>query len=279
MDVDGVLRPAVSPDGVLPQSAFTSEIVLRRETYPRAFHRAPEWDESGERRTTVVLSGLGASWIRSLLERDVDVAWATTWQQEANSVFGPALGLPPLPVAVDGDRGGARTAAEWKAWQLTDKYPGRPLVWVDDDPLPGARLAGMRAPRDKALTAVCTVNRFEGITHRDIAEVEEWLELASTPEGQAELRRRRRNERERDRRRLERRLWGSVENAARRRRILAHLQQETGADYFLADLVASYVARHPGFDRDGLSEEIEEWGPGLGGLDLDTILAAIEDIR
>lgn len=276
MDIDGVLRLWALPGDPLPEGAYPADVVFRYETYPQVFHGAPEWDDDGEARDTFVLSELGAAWIRSLLDRNIEVVWATTWQHAANTVLAPVLGLPPLPVAVEGDKGGARTAAEWKAWQLADRFPGRPLVWVDDGPLPTPQLQRLRFPRDKALTLVHPVNPFEGISRDDIAEVEDWLTLASTRKGQEELRRRRRNERERDRRALERRLWGSTENARRRRRIVHHLQQEIGADYILANTIASYVARHPQIDRDELLEEIEQWGPGLGGLDLDHLLDAVQ---
>ena len=277
MDIDGVLRLPFIPGKPLPEGAFTAEITLRYDDYPSTFHGAPEWDENGEARDTDVLSGLGAEWVRSLLQRGVEVVWATTWQTFANTVFGPALGLPPLPVAVEGERHGAPTAATWKAWQLAKKYAGRPLVWVDDAPLGAPEFSRLRHPRDKALTHVCPVNPLVGITSDDVAEVEAWLLLASTKAGQDELRRRRRNARERARRAMDRRLWGNVANARHRRRILARLQQEVGVGFIVADIIATHVVRHPEIDRGELQTMIEPWLEE-GDPDLDRLLAIIEGL-
>ena len=278
LDIDGVLRLPLIPGEPLPEGAFAAEITLRYEDYPYTFHGAPEWDENGEARDTDVLSGLGAEWVRSLLQRGVEVVWATTWQSFANSVFGPALGLPSLPVAVEGERHGAPTAATWKAWQLAEKYAGRPLVWVDDAPLGAPEFSRLRHPRDRALTHMCPVNPLVGLTSEEVAEVEAWLLLASTKAGQDELRRRRRNARERAQRAMDRRLWGTVANARRRRRILARLQQETRASSVVADIVATYVVRHPETDRGELQTMIEPWLEE-GDPDLDRLLAIIEGLE
>ena len=59
---------------------------------------------------------------------------------------------------------------------------------------PYERLEPQRRVSDKALTLSYKVNQFTGITPEDVAFISEWLELASTEEGQRILRQRRRDE-------------------------------------------------------------------------------------
>jgi len=49
----------------------------------------------------VLVNAAHGRWVRTLLDRGVDVGWATTWEHYANEVFGPVLGLPPLPLAIE----------------------------------------------------------------------------------------------------------------------------------------------------------------------------------
>jgi hypothetical protein len=57
----------------------------------------------------------------------------------ANEVVAPLLGIEPLEVATSvaeypprSGYVGNRDSAAWKAEVLEQRYPGRPLVWVDD---------------------------------------------------------------------------------------------------------------------------------------------------
>lgn len=62
---------------------------------------------------------------------DVEVAWLTTWQDQANVHAGPAVGLPWLPVAA---RSGKVSDSGWKARAACEALQlGRPLIWVDDE--------------------------------------------------------------------------------------------------------------------------------------------------
>lgn len=70
--------------------------------------------------------------IRSLMEC-FEVMWATTWEDEANQIVSPALGLPSFPV-VRFDH------EELTDYHETFKLPTvrracleRPMAWVDDD--------------------------------------------------------------------------------------------------------------------------------------------------
>lgn len=79
------------------------------------------------------------TWIRSLIARGVDVVWCTSWETAAPIVYGSLLGLPPLPVirltpvqGVLAGRGSVKPV-DYKAAALASLFPGRPLVWLDDD--------------------------------------------------------------------------------------------------------------------------------------------------
>ncbi len=69
------------------------------------------------------------SWLDRLSSR-FQLVWATMWEEDANRVFGPALGLPPLPY-ISFDRGG--TAETYKLQAVTEFVGQRPFAWVDDD--------------------------------------------------------------------------------------------------------------------------------------------------
>jgi hypothetical protein len=56
------------------------------------------------------------------------LAWATTWEHQANTVVGPALGLPPLAVIEFG-----AAADHWKYRAVTRFAGTRPLAWLDGD--------------------------------------------------------------------------------------------------------------------------------------------------
>lgn len=64
--------------------------------------------------------------------------WATTWEDEANAVVAPRLGLPELrvvlwPAPSDEDERDMRAGLHWKTRALVDWAAGRAFAWVDDE--------------------------------------------------------------------------------------------------------------------------------------------------
>ncbi|MFE9426855.1 HAD domain-containing protein [Kitasatospora sp. NPDC006697] len=115
LDVDGVLNP-VQP---VPVDDFAAH------------------ELAGYR---VWLSARHGEWLAELAEV-YEICWATTWQDEANRLIAPLLGLGPLPVVrVVGYRrqpGDPRirlmeliSGAKWAP--LLRYAEGRPFAWVDD---------------------------------------------------------------------------------------------------------------------------------------------------
>lgn len=209
VDVDGVLRIPWDPKVAARwPDVFGAEVRMRRDAYPMGHHVPPVWDEEGCSREVDGFSGVGAAWLRDLVTRPgVSVWWATTWREHANTYFADLLGIPNLPVATVGIGRRSESAPEWKARQLADRFPGHPLLWVDDNPTwPLNLLEICRRPIDRALThSHIVANPLVGVTSDDVCEMDEWIALASTADGQRTLRATRRRELAR-RRALDRRL-------------------------------------------------------------------------
>ncbi|GLZ33431.1 hypothetical protein Lesp02_56190 [Lentzea sp. NBRC 105346] len=56
-----------------------------------------------------------------------ELAWASTWEHRANTMIGPALGLPTLEVVE------FAASDTWKYGPVARYAYGRPLAWFDDD--------------------------------------------------------------------------------------------------------------------------------------------------
>jgi hypothetical protein len=102
---------------------------------------------------------------RLAAETGAELAWGTTWEEYANLVVGPLLGLPRLPVAPVAD-------FPRKADGLVPWTAGRPFVWFDDEPDAAevtAKLAGGQPH------LVVQVDEREGLTGRHADTARDWL--------------------------------------------------------------------------------------------------------
>lgn len=193
-DVDGVLR--VNAPGFPLEESLLIDVTMNKDNYPEIFHGKPKWDALGEYRSTQVFAKTGVNFLKEL-QRESDSAepvFATTWQRWANEYFVEPLGLNPLPVAVKTlkpfERNYSHCSPSWKTGQLSRQFDGRPLAWIDDN-MPdraGELLEELRRPEDRHLTLSYRVNPQTGLTARDVSIIREWMKLASTPDGQEELR-------------------------------------------------------------------------------------------
>jgi hypothetical protein len=146
LDVDGVLNPFAAtrcPPGFGEYAMFADEDPVR-------------------------LCPAHGQWIIEL-GRLFDVAWATGWNDEANRLLAPVLGIPPLPVLTMP-----------RAFQPRDKVPviaafaaRRPAVWIDDAHTPEALdwANGRREP-----TLLITVDPAIGLGRASVDEVLRWVE-------------------------------------------------------------------------------------------------------
>lgn len=139
LDVDGVLNRTMKGDPLFDPDWQIHNVVLRKalldgSPFIRGYGKV---DVDG---MIAINPALHGSWINRLLARGVDVVWATTWQEAANDVLPPLLGIPELPVAVSTrfeypqfGYAKSRDSAAWKAQLLQSQSPGRRIIWIDDN--------------------------------------------------------------------------------------------------------------------------------------------------
>jgi hypothetical protein len=154
LDVDGVLIPYGN------QAAPDSAVVLMA---------GPEVDDA-------LLSRIDPALGPRLLALGCDLVWATGWEDEANDVISPRVGLPQLPVlawSVDSLESGP-PRLHWKTRDLIGWASGRPFVWVDDEIGHADRDWVALEHRGPAL--LHRVDSQVGLTEVDIAAIERWLD-------------------------------------------------------------------------------------------------------
>ncbi|MDO3012710.1 hypothetical protein P5V34_01785 [Mycobacteroides abscessus subsp. abscessus] len=188
LDIDGVLNPH-------PVEASHPALVVRLPGYvehdiilPAGKRHLPYLRGHGVETVTgrVLVNDAHGRWIRSLLDRGVEVGWATTWEHFANEVFGRLLGLPELPLAIEfhadvknghhHPRMCGLGAIEWKSDALWSRYRDRPLVWIDDGASNLARIDMRGNPIDRGAPALSIRCEGEiGLTQDQMQQVDEWL--------------------------------------------------------------------------------------------------------
>lgn len=105
LDIDGVLSPDAAP------------------ATPAGFveHALGEYQ--------VRIAQQHGEWLRSLLG-EFDLVWATSWEDDANRLISPLLGLPRLPF-IEFTEG--RAIGTWKLPCVVRFVGNRPCAWVDDE--------------------------------------------------------------------------------------------------------------------------------------------------
>ncbi|MET9265288.1 HAD domain-containing protein [Amycolatopsis sp. NPDC004079] len=119
-------------------------------------------------------------------EAELQMAWATTWLEDANRLIAPAIGLPDLPVIhyppsdleADGTGGRRwRLDGAWK-WPSVAAYAaGRPLAWLDDehsDPLFARARTAFDHGRSSSPTLLCHVDPSIGLQPVHLDEIRSW---------------------------------------------------------------------------------------------------------
>ncbi|MFJ4204938.1 HAD domain-containing protein [Streptomyces sviceus] len=101
------------------------------------------------------------------------LVWATTWGDDANTVLGPWLGLPRLPLVDWPDSDEEEAGLHWKTRSVVSWAAGRPFVWVDDEITDADR--AWVAARHPGRALLHRVNHQVGLTEGDFALLEEWL--------------------------------------------------------------------------------------------------------
>ncbi len=112
----------------------------------------------------------------------VDLVWATAWEDLANKLIAPAIGLPQLPLIRFPRRGSYPFGQIFKRDDVEQYVADRPFAWFDDDFQPGDyRWAGQRTDSG-ASTFLRYVDPAIGLTQLDIDLVADWArDLTATP--------------------------------------------------------------------------------------------------
>jgi hypothetical protein len=131
LDIDGVLSPFEDVPGF-----EVHDLHIDVADVPKS----PFVNGGGEKALDLQMrtSKMHARWISDLRER-AEVVWATTWEDAANRVYAPLLGIDVIRVGISVEQNPPRfsqarsaNSAEWKAMALAEEFEGRRLVWVDD---------------------------------------------------------------------------------------------------------------------------------------------------
>ncbi|MEV0443497.1 hypothetical protein AB0I84_13155 [Streptomyces spectabilis] len=115
-----------------PLNPYAAKPSRRPDGYTTHRLRPIGWREHERRRPLRVW--LNPAQGEQLLALPYDLVWCTTWEHEANTMIGPALGLPELPV-IEFPNNALDTAGGlfWKTRHVVEWAGGRPFAWVDDD--------------------------------------------------------------------------------------------------------------------------------------------------
>ena len=99
----------------------------------------------------------------------VEVAWLTTWLNDAATHFAPAVGLPDFAAIPEVSSTQAWSKLAWLV-EYQKRHPVRPLVWTDDHLSPARRRAARRhLPGPLLLMQPVSA---VGLTHRHLDRIE-----------------------------------------------------------------------------------------------------------
>jgi hypothetical protein len=158
LDVDGPLNPFQMNHGkALARGYQLHRIAVQGVTYP-----------------VLLDPGHGAS-LRALTDV-VELAWATTWEHDANRLLSPLLGLPsdlpviewPAEATYLSSHGGC-----WKTPYVADWVGARPFAWVDDD-LRRPDKGWLTRRRDPATFLLRRIDPGAGLRKADFDAIRAW---------------------------------------------------------------------------------------------------------
>ncbi|MDE3720521.1 hypothetical protein PWG71_03910 [Nocardiopsis sp. N85] len=156
LDVDGPLNP------------FRAKARRRPDGYTTHRLRPHGWEDTPRPLRVWLRPDHG----ERLLALPYTLVWATTWEHDANTMIGPVLGLPELPVV---ELPHWSTAAEglcFKTTTLVEYADGRPFAWVDD--MITDRDVDLVRRRHPGAALLHRVDPRPGLLDADFRRLEEW---------------------------------------------------------------------------------------------------------
>ncbi|WP_425307330.1 HAD domain-containing protein [Ammonicoccus fulvus] len=110
----------------------------------------------------------------------LDLVWATTWEEDANDLIAPRLGLGRLPVVewIDAD---PPVGVHWKTASLVEAAGSRPFAWIDDE-LTGRDQQWIDA-RHPASVLLLKSRPDVGLTFDQLEEIADWARGAESLDG------------------------------------------------------------------------------------------------
>ncbi|WP_216917163.1 HAD domain-containing protein [Nocardia noduli] len=117
------------------------------------------------------------AWLDTLTAAGVEIVWATSWGELANTWFAPRLGIRTgFRVLEVGADTAPRFGRSPKWDPVVACSQGRPLAWLDDC-FGGKEFGWAEDRRDETglPTLVCDIDPHHGLTAADMAAVDDWV--------------------------------------------------------------------------------------------------------
>ncbi|MFI9719233.1 HAD domain-containing protein [Streptomyces sp. NPDC052396] len=164
LDIDGVLIPFPDADGSTPATHARHDVV---PTGRSADDPVTVWlnPAHGPLLMDVIRTGLVAP------------VWCTSWRQDATTLIGPLLGLPPFPY-IDLPRPQITTSHPngylWKRDHVDAWMGDAPAVWIDDDFTGLDHIWAAERTARGATTLLIQPDPRSGLQVEHLAEVRAW---------------------------------------------------------------------------------------------------------
>jgi Swiss Army Knife RNA repair-like protein len=160
LDVDGVLSPDASRD-------WLDHSIYRR-------HKVSVRDDGLCMEYTVWLTRYHGQQLNGIAEMTgAQLVWCTSWNEYANELIAPRVGLPKLPYIFVPP--GTSERPEWK-YDAVATYAGeRPIAWLDDE-FGKHPATAFHAQREGLATLLHPVDGSTGLRTHDFHTVRSWLD-------------------------------------------------------------------------------------------------------
>ncbi|QEV20194.1 HAD domain-containing protein [Streptomyces alboniger] len=166
LDIDGVLIPFPDAEGSTPATHTCHDVVPT--------------GRSADDPVTIWLNPAHGPMLMEVIRTGmVTPVWCTSWRQDAATLIGPLLGLPPLP-HVDLPRPKITTSHPngylWKRDYVDTRLADAPAVWIDDDFTDLDHSWAAERTARGAATLLMQPDPRAGLQAEHVAEARTWAE-------------------------------------------------------------------------------------------------------